>query len=149
MVDCYFAYGSNMNPQRMRERGMQFSAARGAKLSGLRLVFDKASKAHPQIGHANLVYDPAATTQGVLYTLRDPVEIDRMDPFEHAPINYSREAIRVLDGTVCWTYFANPAVRRDGLKPSRSYLSHLLAGREFLSPDYFQMLSRWDVVEDR
>jgi hypothetical protein len=149
MVDCYFAYGSNMNPARMRERGMQFSRARGAKLPGLRLVFDKASKAHPQIGHANLVYDPAATTEGVLYTLVEPAEIARMDPFEHAPINYSRDVVRILDGTLGWTYFANPAVRRAGLKPSRSYLNHLLAGKEFLSPDYFQMLYRWDVLEDR
>ncbi|MCY1549344.1 hypothetical protein D9M68_855070 [compost metagenome] len=40
-----------------------------------------------------------------------------------------------------WVYIANPAMREPGLSPTRSYLEHLLAGREFLSPSYCDALS--------
>ena len=156
MVVGYFAYGSNMNPARMRERGMRFSQALGARLEGLRLVFDKASKvdfgadaaASQQIGHANVVYDPGGVVEGVVYHLVDAAEILRMDPFECAPVNYSREVVQPRGHTSCWIYFANPGVRRSGLRPSRSYLNHLLEARGFLSSDYYQMLQQIDAVED-
>ena len=149
MVRGYFAYGSNMNPARMRERGMQFTACEGARLTGFRLVFDKASKAHPEIGHANLVYDPESVVEGVLYSLVTQHEIARMDPYENAPVNYSREVVRVAHGESCWTYFANPGVRCQGLLPSRTYLNHLLAGKEYLSDVYYQMLCEVQCLEDR
>ncbi len=148
MVSFYFAYGSNMNPVRVSERGMQFDAVQGGRLEGFRLVFDKASKAHPDIGHANLTYDPAAAAEGVVYRLTSASEITRMDPYENAPVNYSREVVTVA-GVHCWTYFANPAVRFAGLKPSRSYLNHLLAGREYLTPEYYRMLCAVECVEGR
>lgn len=149
MVAFYFAYGSNMNPQRMLERRMQFSHAQGARLAGFRLEFDKSSKTHPEIGHANIVYDPDSAVEGVLYSLVDSREIGRMDKFENAPINYSRDVVELANRVHCWTYFANPGVRQAGLRPSRSYLNHLLAGKAFLSDSYYQMLSRWECLEDR
>jgi hypothetical protein len=142
----YFAYGSNMNPERVRERGLRVMRAEAARLPGFCLVFDKASPAHPGVGHANVVRDRAAVVEGVLYWLADERQILKMDPFERAPVNYSRERVEVLTdaGPVwCWTYFANPAVRRPGLRPSREYLAHLLAGRPFLSPAYYQRLAGW------
>ena len=138
-----------MNSARMRERGMQFTASEGARLRGFRLVFDKASKAHPDIGHANLVYDRQSVVEGVLYRLLSDQEIVRMDPFENAPINYSREVVQVIGGVSCWTYFANPGVRRQGLAPSRSYLNHLLAGKTHLSDVYYQKLCQVQCLEDR
>ncbi len=39
----YFAYGSNMNPQRVRERGLAVVRAEAARLPGFRLAFDKCS----------------------------------------------------------------------------------------------------------
>ena len=47
-----------------------------------------------------------------------------------------------------WTYFANPAVIVPGLKPPRSYLEHLLAGRPYLSDPYFRMLESWECADD-
>jgi hypothetical protein len=167
MVARYFAYGSNMNPVRVRERGIGFEHATAARLEGYSLVFDKTSRAHAGLGHANVVPAPGRVVEGVLYWLVSLDEIDKMDRFESTPVNYSREVVRVRadpshlpeghglpqsDGMAMvstWTYFANPAVRRPDLLPPRSYLEHLLAGRPFLSDQYYEMLATWPCAEDR
>jgi hypothetical protein len=140
----YFAYGSNMNPARVSGRGLRFDQIRGAMLDGVRLTFDKQSREHPRSGHANLTFDRSARVEGVLYRLVSDAEIERMDAFEAAPINYSRDVVWIRaggDDIAAWTYFANPAVLRAGLRPERAYLNHLLAGRDYLSPGYFDWLS--------
>ena len=141
-IEHYFAYGSNMNPERVRARGLSIAEIRPARVLGVRLVFDKVSRNHPGAAHANIVHAPASCVEGVLYRLRSSDEILKMDPFERAPVNYGRDAVEVCSGgerIPAWTYFANRAVRREGFKPPRSYLAHLLAGRPYLTPGY----SRW------
>ncbi len=139
----YFAYGSNMNPARVTERGVRFDAICGAVMDAVRLAFDKQSRTHPRSGHANLAYDPGARVEGLLYRLESDVEIHRMDAFEATPINYSRDVVRVRTARgeiAAWTYFANASVLRRGLRPERGYLSHLLAGHEYLSRSYLDWL---------
>ena len=151
MGDFYFAYGSNMDPARVAARGLCAIAMRGAVLAGHRLVFDKHASDHLGSAHANLVPDPSATVEGVLYELADAREIEKMDVFERAPVNYRRERVVVDAGgthVLAWTYFANPAVRREGLKPRRDYLAHLLAGRTFLSGDYVRRLEAIACIDD-
>ncbi len=47
----YFAYGSNMSERRMSsERGVQYSTRVRGKVSGLRLVFNKVTRANPMVG---------------------------------------------------------------------------------------------------
>jgi gamma-glutamylcyclotransferase (GGCT)/AIG2-like uncharacterized protein YtfP len=148
---CYFAYGSNMNPARVRERGLQVRAISAATLHGVRLGFDKQAREHPGVGHACLTHDAAGAVEGVLYWLDAEADLRRMDRFERTPINYSREVVAVITraGPVsAWTYFANPAVCRPGGRPSRAYLAHLLAGRPYLSDPYYQQLAAWPCAED-
>lgn len=145
-VGHYFAYGSNMNPTRVRERGLRTVGCRGAVLDDVRLVFDKVSRQHPEEAHANIVYAPGSRVEGVLYELAIPEEILKMDRFERAPVNYGRDVVIVTAGgggrISTWTYFANASVRRAGLRPSRSYLNHLLAGVDYLSSGYHGELAR-------
>lgn len=152
MTTRYFAYGSNMNPDRVAERGLCVVRAEAATLPGFRLLFDKHSAAHEGCGHANIVYHPGERVEGVLYWLAGVDEIVKMDPFERAPINYSRDIVEVVTAAgilTTWTYFANAAVRRPGLIPPRSYLNHLLAGEAYLSADYLNRLRAWACMEDR
>jgi hypothetical protein len=167
VVACYFAYGSNMNPERVRERGIRFDHACGGRLHGFVLAFDKTARQHRGVGHANLHYHPEGIVEGVLYWLSALEEIGKMDPFERAPINYSREVVQVrvsaadlpaagaqpagesLIEVSSWTYFANPAVRRPDLLPPRSYMNHLLAGQPYLSEDYLSMLDSWPCEETK
>lgn len=147
----YFAYGSNMDPERVRARGLVVDESRGGVLSGVRLTFNKQSRDHPLGGHANLTFDREARTEGVLYRLYDPNQIALMDRFEHTPINYSREIVKVLatgEVIAAWTYFANPAVIRPNLRPERSYLRHLLAGRSFISEAYYTWLCATVCADD-
>jgi len=151
MVARYFAYGSNMNPARVHERGIRFLDTAAATLPGYRLRFDKSSNSHPGVGHASIHLEPDSAVEGVLYYLEAAAEIEKMDRFERTPINYSRDIVVVETRDrveTCWTYFANPAVCVPGLKPPRSYLAHLLAGRDYLSAGYFTMLERWDCRDD-
>lgn len=146
----YYAYGSNMNPARVTQRGLEFVETRAGRIAGLGLRFNKQAKDHPECGHANLVYAPGEVAEGVLYRLTDEAMIERMDPFERAPINYSRECWPVTTHqgeVIAWTYFANPAVLRDGLRPSREYLGHLLAGEPWLSRPYFERLTAQPVSD--
>jgi cation transport regulator ChaC len=147
----YFAYGSNMNPERVAQRGLRFDEVCNAAMDDVRLTFDKQSREHPHCGHANLTFARGARTEGVLYRLDSSREIERMDRFETAPINYSRDVVwvRTADGMLpAWTYFANAAVVRTGLRPERTYLNHLLAGRSYLSDAYFDWLSGVPCVDD-
>ena len=142
----YFAYGSNMNPRRVRQRGLRVRAIERAAIPGLALCFDKSARDHAGRSHANLVAARDARTEGVLYTLCGEEDILRMDGFERAPINYSREAVVVetpRGPRRAWTYFANPAVRRGGLRPDLAYLEHLRSGRPFHTPEHRGVLARW------
>ena len=151
MASFYFAYGSNMNPARVEERGLEVRAVLPGALTGYQLVFDKVSRAHPEHSHANVVYAPGGVVEGVLYELTHANEILKMDRFESAPVNYGREVVQIRSGDrhiPAWTYFANPAVRRPGLHPPRSYLAHLLAGRAYLSDAYFSWLEEHPCADD-
>ena len=150
MNDCYFAYGSNMNPARVAERGLAVVEARSARLPNFRLTFDKASREHVGVGHAAILWAPGEVVEGVLYELRTPAEILKMDPFERAPWNYGREVVEVSTDrglSWSWTYFANAAVLRPGARPTAAYLAHLLAGREFLSAAYLNRLAAWPTID--
>ncbi len=146
MINKYFAYGSNMNPLRVEERGLGVSRVVPATLVGYELCFDKTAAHHAGIGHANIRWAAAHQVEGVLYTLVDEHQIHKMDPYERAPWNYGREAVPVRTGEGddwAWTYFANPAFLQESLLPSPEYLAHLLAGREYLSQSYYQKLENW------
>lgn len=147
----YFAYGSNMNPARMRARGVRFSEAIGGRLPGYALCFNKRAHDRPGHAYANLRLQHDAEVEGVLYRLHSEAEIFTLDPFEGTPVFYSRErlAIHTARGIQpAWVYLANPAWRSEGLAPSRSYLQHLLAGREYLSPAYWQRLAATPALDD-
>ena len=143
-MSLYFAYGSNMNPARMRTRGLAFSEAMPGRLQGYALCFDLRADDQPGRSYASIRYQRGGVVEGVLYRLVSQDEIFKMDAFEGTPVHYSRERMPILteQGVLpAWVYVANPAMREAGLSPTRSYLEHLLAGREYLSPTYWECLA--------
>ena len=135
-----------MNSTRVHERGLDVRSAMAGFITNYALRFNKCSKNHSGIGYANIVFATNYQVEGVLYELVSAQEIFKMDRFENAPINYSRDlvAVNIAGGLTqwAWTYFANPAVLQDGLLPSKEYLDHLLAGQSYLSESYFDNLVR-------
>ena len=162
MINAYFAYGSNMDPERVRQRGLAFTRALAAALPGHALVFDKRAARVTGAGHANIRYCPGATVHGVLYVLEHPDMIQRMDPYEQAPINYGREVFHLATATAtalaesgesgepassaprewmpAWVYVGNPGVLQEGLRPEPEYMAHLLLGAPYLPADYLAAL---------
>lgn len=150
-AEFYFAYGSNMNPARMAEREVPFVTAESALLTGYQLRFNKRSKSMPGSGAANVVRADAGEVQGVLYELPDFSGILTLDRFEGYPEGYGRRRLDVLrssgEGVCAWAYLAQPAYIDDDLRPARSYLSHLLAARSYLTNAYYQRLTQVECDE--
>ncbi len=151
LIDHYFAYGSNMNPQRMRDRGVGFEALCPARLPGMALRFNKRAHQNPLMAYANIGHAPGEVVEGLLYRLSCPQQILRLDPFEGTPVRYSREVFLLeseMGRVPAWVYVANAAWVEEGLRPARWYLQHLLAGEAWLSPAYHRQLASQCCLED-
>lgn len=150
MSNFYFAYGSNMNQNRMIERGLRFSSMIAATLPDAELLFNKKAADAPYRSYANVAYRQGSEVQGIAYELSGPDEIVKMDPFEGAPRLYSREIfiLNTQQGPLAaWVYIANKAMIEDNLLPAQWYLDHLLAGKDYLSADYFEQLSKTKALD--
>jgi gamma-glutamylcyclotransferase len=142
----YFAFGSNMNATRMDSRSVTYSRRTAATLKGYRLVFNKRAAA-PGQGYANIVVgnNGSDEVQGVLYET-DAAGLASLDAYEGVPHHYYRRRVvvetqagRKFSAVV---YIAQPNMCSTGLKPTREYLEHLLAGKPFLSAAYLARLSK-------
>jgi hypothetical protein len=150
-VQYYFAYGSNMNQARMQGRDMRVKSVHAGWLDGFGLRFNKASRRDSKLACANMVWARAERIQGLLYELESIAEIEKLDPHEGAPWRYSREVYRVHTAQgvkPAWIYVANPSVIDNNILPARWYVEHLLAGRDFLTPDYWDAINAADCQVD-
>lgn len=145
----YFAYGSNMNVERVKERKVNFIQRKSASVKDHKLVFDKKDSENPGMAYANIQPEENSVVEGVLY-LTDYESIKKLDVFEGVPVLYRRKEIEVITNSgervKAWVYIANGPLLPSG-KPPRDYLEHLLAGRDLLSKDYHEQLSKvetWD-----
>ncbi|MDX2465324.1 MAG: gamma-glutamylcyclotransferase family protein [Porticoccus sp.] len=144
-MSYYFAYGSNMNPERMAARELDVLSACSGRLEGFGLRFNKRSRRDATLACANVVYAPGECVEGVLYHLATPLEIAKLDPHEGTPVRYSRELflIQMASSFIpAWTYIANPAVIDDSIRPARWYVEHLLAGKAYLSLEYWRRIDQ-------
>ena len=133
-----------MNLMRMTGRDMNFESVVAASVQGFGLLFNKRSRRDDTLACANIVYAPSERIEGLLYKLGGVDEIAKLDVHEGTPRRYSREvfAVETASGVeFAWIYVANPAVIANQIKPARWYIEHLLAGRGYLSDDYWQRIN--------
>ncbi|MBI3994241.1 MAG: gamma-glutamylcyclotransferase [Candidatus Lambdaproteobacteria bacterium] len=93
----YFAYGSNLNLQQMRERCPGAQHLMRAVLPGFRLAFVWQSKRWNGAGVASILPDPAASVPGLLYEMTED-DVARLHGFEGVPNAYYPHAIEVVRG---------------------------------------------------
>lgn len=140
----YFAYGSNMDASRMLGREVPFRVREAARLDGFQLLFNKVASRRPREGYANIVPCTGETVEGILYHLAGKSGLDALDRFEGAPDHYRRIEVEVLTSrgsrVRAAAYQAGREWQRPGLRPSREYMDHLLAGSDLLSPRYVARL---------
>ena len=130
---------------------MSFESAASGHLFDYSLRFNKRSVKYPGTAAANVMVSAKGVTEGVLYRLVEPVQIEMMDPYEGYPVRYTRIALPIVTkaGVVeAWVYIANEDHVTEGLVPARWYLNHLLAGRDYLSASYFETLCQTKCLHD-
>jgi gamma-glutamylcyclotransferase len=144
----YFAYGSNMNVARLRdgrlaEKGVGMGARVGGRLDGWELAFNKIGRAPKGAGAGNIVVAPGKVVHGTLNELPD-AGFDVLDVWEGvAGGHYERRTLPIVRSDTGETVEAIVYVALmvgEGLKPTREYLGHLLAGQDLLPADYWVRL---------
>jgi cation transport regulator ChaC len=130
----YFAYGSNMWREQMRQRCPDHELIGSAVLKDHALCFPRTSPVR-NCGVAGLVEREGAEVWGVVYRLndRDLATLDRRegyDPSKPAHENrYNRRSVRVLMNgatTDCLTYFARP--EKGTHVPNAEYMTAIITG---------------------
>ncbi|MCY6494568.1 gamma-glutamylcyclotransferase family protein [Leptolyngbya sp. GGD] len=130
----YFAYGSNLNPSRLKSRTRtwdgQYKIAR-LKQHELRFNMCVDTVAHAIRVGANIMPHPTRCVQGILIRLdwNDLVEIDQ---YEGHPELYQRIVCQVETencfGIEAFTYVAQSQWLKENVLPSREYLEHIIQG---------------------
>jgi gamma-glutamylcyclotransferase len=154
-LSWYFAYGSNMSAERLFEErlkpeGVAMGERVAGRLDGWRLAFNKKARTPPGAGAGNIVMAPGAIVHGTL-NLLPPKGFEILDKYEGvAGGHYGRQLVRIVRGddgaTVEAITYVALLVAED-LRPTRTYLGHLLAGRDLLPADYFQRLSETPTID--
>jgi len=133
-----------MDEARMKDRNCKFTDAKPAILENWKLVFNKQSQKNPSVGFGNIEPEKGSVVEGVLYTISDDMIIS-LDKYEGHPKHYTRKKMNVkCDGTIVEAdvYIANRNWVKDGLKPTREYLEHFLAEKNFLTESYCENLKK-------
>lgn len=151
----YFAYGSNMNVDRMLERGAPFTQRKRGVMVDHRLVFNKVTSKYPGHGVANVVPERGFEVRGILYEV-DRAGIAALDGFEGVRGgHYVRVTLPVAmgDGTSvdAFVYVAHPDRVEEGLTPHEDYFYHLEKGLDLLGEggaEYLEAARREACVTD-
>jgi gamma-glutamylcyclotransferase (GGCT)/AIG2-like uncharacterized protein YtfP len=160
----YFAYGSNLDAERLRDRlenkggflGRRFPA----RLDNYRLDFSvpcAATTAWPGCGVGNVVSHEGSVVWGIVNEV-DERSLEVLDEFEGVHVGkYARKQVSVfaqLEGSSAAPVLV-PAVMYIGAceldpqrKPARAYLAHFIAGRDLLPVEYVRFLESIETVSD-
>ncbi len=143
MVDpCYyFAYGSNMDPAQMVERGVPFDQCRPACLQHHVLAFNKAGLRGTE-AYANAMPERGQDLPGLLYRVPRAELENALDLYEGVRGGHYRRVVKeVLVGDVralpthreqAWVYLAGADHLRDGLPVSDRYMARIRRGHALL-----------------
>jgi gamma-glutamylcyclotransferase len=150
----YFAYGSNMNPVRLldgrlAQKGVAMGARIGGRLDGWELVFNKIRQDKGS-GAGNILVAPGKVVHGTLNAMPH-AGLDVLDVWEGvAGGHYERRTLPVVRADTGETVEAVAYVALrvgEGLRPTREYLGHLLAGRDLLPANYWAWLEATPTID--
>lgn len=151
----YFAYGSNMCGELLRERlareGHELFGRRRATLRDHRLVFNKQSSLQAHVGYGNIEPAPGEVVEGTINEMSEAA-LALLDRIELVPHHYTRRTVTVHDwergaDVAAEGYFGNPAMIVAALRPTRDYVDRLMKARDLLPGDYISGLARVECCE--
>jgi hypothetical protein len=144
-----------MNParladQRLKERAVQMGPRIGGRLDGWRLAFNKIVRAPEGAAAGNIVEAPGEVVHGTLNQMPE-AGLAVLDIWEGvAGGHYKRRTVPVVRGDTGETVEAVTYIALkvgEGLRPTREYLSHLLAGRDLLPAEYWERLTKTETLD--
>ncbi len=147
-IISYFAYGSNLHPDRLKERLGWLPPARQAYLHGHRLLFNKRSIRGGVC--ANITPDRHHVVWGVIYECT-PDDVEILDCYEGVGGgHYKRQDIEVhisqpSAAVLAMTYVAGDQFIVPEAKPLPAYFWHIWQGAHAhgLPADYLNYLARF------
>lgn len=147
----YFSYGTNIDPMVMLQRGIKYQKRMAGILYGYGLRFNKIAKKGKNIGYASIVKSPTENIEGAFYII-DKEGLKKLDIYEGYPNHYDKYIGTIktdLMGSVdAFVYVAQEEMTKEGLYPSKDYLSHILAGKDLFSKQYYNQLTKIKTLED-
>jgi len=159
MTLVYFAYGSNMLQERLRQRCPSARSTAVARLDGWTLSLHKRSKDGSGKATITPSGEPNATVFGVLYEMENS-DLEPLDRAEGYRSGYNRTLVKVAivssgETVTAITYLADESASDPSLCPYDWYLKLIVAGaKEHALPGaYVEQLSgieaKADPVQDR
>ena len=136
----YFAYGSNADPSRMKDRCDGFIKRERAKLKFQLNKLRKscgtaAANIHPCTG--SHVYGALYTCHADALTILDRYEGVKAGHYYRATVDTERDDGSLVEAT---TFMAHQDRCKEGLKVKGEYLGYCLAGKDLYLDDYVQFL---------
>jgi len=141
----YFAYGSNMSLNRLKERDVRYIDKFLGHLQNYELIFNKVSSKRPSYGFANVIPNKGSTVEGIIFKMEDG-EISKLDKFEKYPRDYRRETSSVFSPKYnkyfkCVIYVAQPMYIKEDLIIPLNYIQYIVEGaRNNVSWSYYEKL---------
>lgn len=145
-MPAYFAYGSNLDIEQMKERCPSSKPMATGRVTGHRLAFSRFSRTRG-CGVADIVEDEGYEVWGLVYDLSEDDLTGSLDSYEGYPHHYTRLPLQVeLDGggrVEAWVY---TVVEKDEhVEPDDYYLGIIRSAAASLGfpADYREMLERF------
>jgi gamma-glutamylcyclotransferase (GGCT)/AIG2-like uncharacterized protein YtfP len=147
----YFAYGNNMNPDIIKEQGVEYFTRKRGIVKGYRLIFNKKAQGE-DYSYANIEQtgNSEDVIEGILYEL-DDCEMKEIDKKEGFPSQYNKYRIDVEteEGTIqAFVYIAQPEWIDNNLKPPKFYIENMLRAKDLVSQDYLNFIENIETFEE-
>jgi gamma-glutamylcyclotransferase (GGCT)/AIG2-like uncharacterized protein YtfP len=144
----WFAYDEMMNPEVIKQAGLEYETAFSVSLSAYRLVFNKIpldNGGKENLGLPNITptMDNLGMMEGVLYEMPEE-NLPKLDALYHHPEEYQRRKMRFTkhDFTFVngFVYIAQKDRTKSGLMPSKDMLKVYKGCRKILTKLYLSKL---------
>ena len=119
----YFAYGSNLNHQQMKNRCSTAKYIKKHTLNGYELCFSHKTN-HSVYGHANIVKNKKSKVNGALWDITKKDEKE-LDGYEGVSYNYYQKKYFTFKGKIVLVYVQKIYYIQ---KPNSTYLHTIIEG---------------------
>jgi gamma-glutamylcyclotransferase len=139
----YFAYGSNMDNDRLFSRIGSADKFDNGTILGKKLLFNKLGQ--DGTGKANLINNDDGVVFGILFKVNES-DLIKLDKFE---VGYERKTLKIKSENhgyiTAISYLADSC--KDFICPSKEYMDHIINGAYDMSLNYINYLKSINTID--